>query len=131
MKNKRRSILIAESDRALARVLRLRLERCGFTVYVAHDEEQACILAARQRYDLMITAVGSAAFDGIKFCDYVREELGLAEVPIAVCCPVESGAELVNLIYKYGVSKVLLKPVDPEAIVDFANDTVESFLATV
>jgi DNA-binding response OmpR family regulator len=129
MKIRRRSILIAENDRALSKVLRMHLERAGYTVLVAYDGEQAGILAARQRFDLIVAGFDSTEMNGFEFCRFVREDLGLAEVPIAVFSSRQADQE--SLFYRSGISKLFIKPIDPDVIVNFARETIGSMMATV
>ena len=125
MYNRRRSVLIAESDRAIAQLLRLHLERAGFSVFVAYDGEQAAILAARQRFELIVTSLNLPVMDGAQFCQHVREELQLTEVPIVVCPEANFEEEAEELQFLYGVTHVVSRPIDPSAIVKIAESAVD------
>src|SRR5579862_2663480 len=84
-KIRRRSVLIAENDRAYAQWMKLHLERAGFMVYVAYDGEQAAILAARQRFDLIFANSDLPVINGAELLRHVRSDLHLTEIPIAIC----------------------------------------------
>jgi DNA-binding response OmpR family regulator len=131
MHKRPRSILIAENNRAMAQALRLHMERAGYSVYVAHDGDQASILAARQRFDLIVASLELPAISGAEFCRHVREDLRLTETPMAVSCApgLKNNAE--SLVFKYGISRVFVKPIDPAMIVDFANETAANLVAAV
>jgi len=124
MSHRRRSILIADSNRPLSQSLRIQLERAGFSVFLAHDGDQAAILAARQRFDLIITEVELPAMTGAEFCRHVREDLRLTEIPMAVCCSEAMQSVADRLVFSHGVARVFSKPLDPAAVVEFANETV-------
>ena len=131
MHKRPRSILIAENNRATAQALRLHLERAGYSVYVALDGDQASILAARQRFDLIIASLELPAISGAEFCRHVREDLRLTETPMAVSCAPNLKANAESLVFNYGISRIFVKPIDPTLIVSFANETVESLVAAV
>ena len=128
MYNRRRSVLIAENDRAIAAALRLHLEREGFSVFVAHDGEQAAILAARQRFELMVLNHNLPTMTGTELCKHVREDLQLTEVPIAICAVPSGDAEAEYLSYQYGAS-IFYKPIDPTTIADFARTRMTYLVA--
>jgi CheY-like chemotaxis protein len=130
MRNRRRSVLIAESNRTIAQSLRRHLELAGFSVLLASDGEQACILAARQRFELIITNLELSVMNGTKFCHHVREDLQLTDVPIAVWAGVGLEDQAANLVINYGIAQVFSTPVDHESIVEFARETVGNLMAT-
>ncbi len=131
MHKRPRSILIAENNRAMAQALRLHMERAGYSVYVAHDGDQASILAARQRFDLIIASLELPAISGAEFCRHVREDLRLTETPMAVCCTPNLKANAESLAFNYGISRIFVKPIDPSMMVAFANETVAGLVAAV
>ncbi len=131
MQKRPRSILIAENNRAIAQALRLHMERAGYSVYVAHDGDQAAILAARQRFDLIIASLELPVMSGAEFCRHVREDLRLTETPIAICCTPNSKTNADSLVFRHGVSRIFVKPIDPSTVLSFANETVESLVAAV
>ncbi len=131
MYNRRRSVLIAENNRAIANGLRLHLERAGFSVFLAYDGEQAAILVARQRFELIVTNLELPEMSGTAFCRHVREDLRLTEVPIIVCSAVSLEAEAQDLTITYGISQVFYQPIDPAAVVEFAQETADYLVAAV
>lgn len=130
MKNRRRSVLIAENDRAIAHGLRTHLEMAGLTVLVAYDGEQAAILAARQRFEMIITNLDLPQMTGAEFCRHVREDLRLTEVPIVLCAPTGRESDCDRLKYTHAVTQVFYKPIDPQAVTQFAKETVEYLVGT-
>lgn len=124
MRNRRRTVLIADSQRATAQGLRIGLERAGFTVFTASDLEQASILAARQRFEMIIANLNLPQDGGTKFCSHVRDDLGLTEVPIVVYTDRSTESELQGLVYQYGVTKIFNAPIDPVDVVEFANEAI-------
>lgn len=130
MRNRRRSVLIANQNRAVAQGIRLHLERAGLSVILAHDLEQAAILAARQRFELMIVGWELPGGGATGFCRHVREELGLVDVPIALSVADAKNADLDSMAYSHGVTRVFSQPVDPADVVAFAAEAVEYSVST-
>jgi DNA-binding response OmpR family regulator len=122
--------LIAENDRACAQWLKLHLERAGFGVFVAYDGEQAAILVARQRFELVIANLDLPIINGIELLRHIRDELGLTEIPVAICVGNDVDSELENLADDDNYIRVFQKPVDPSAVVDFAQEAVEYLVSS-
>ena len=124
MASKRHSILVAENNRAMAQALRFHLERAGFSVFVAYDGDQAAILAARQRFDLIVADLELPIMTGKEFCRHLREDLQLTEVPLAVFSPNGSSSGTDELAFAHDISRVFNKPIDPSLVVQFASEAV-------
>lgn len=125
MKNRRRSVLIADSDRAVCLALRLGLEQVGMKVYVAHDGEQAAILAARQRFQLIIANLELAGWGGAELCRHVRDDLSLTEVPIVITASADLESDARTLVYRHGVCRVVSPSTNLEVIVEAAQESLE------
>lgn len=67
-------ILVAEDEADLRDLLRIGLEREGFTVYEAADGEQALSLLSRQAVDLGVFDIMMPRMDGITLLQRVREQ---------------------------------------------------------
>ncbi|MFZ2202458.1 MAG: response regulator [Microgenomates group bacterium] len=57
-------ILIAEDEKALARVLELKLTKAGFAVMIAEDGEEASKLLANEHFDLLLLDLVMPKKDG-------------------------------------------------------------------
>ena len=123
MRYRRRSVLIANGSRTIAQECREHLERAGFGVFVASDGEQACILAARQRFDLIITNLELPVVNGAEFCRHVREDLQLHDVPIALCAAAGRQVDAAELAADYSIARIFSLPVDNELLIEFARET--------
>ena len=126
MANRRQSVLVAENNRALAQALRFHLERAGFSVYVAHDGDQASILAARQRFDLILTDLELPIISGKEFCRHLRDDLQLTEVPLAVFSADGPRSNLDDIAFKLEIARDFRKPIDPAIVAEFAKEAAGS-----
>ena len=131
MAAKRNSILVAENNRAVAQALRFHLERAGFSVYVAHDGDQAAILAARQRFDLIVTDLELPIMSGKEFCRHLREDLQLTEIPLAVFAAAGMKSDAESMAFTHDISRVFSKPIDPNLVVQFANEAIVGVASAV
>lgn len=124
MLHRRRSVLIAEPDRAKAHEFRDHLEEAGYLVFLAYDFEQAAILTARQRHELIVTNFDLPSGGAAEFCRHVREDLRLVDLPIILCSSHDHDSELDQVRYRYSIARVLHTPVDPKMMVSVANEVV-------
>lgn len=130
MPHRRRSVLIAEPDRAKAHQFRDHLEAAGYLVFLAYDFDQAAILTARQRHELIVTNFDLPQGGAQEFCRHVREDLRLVDLPIIVCSTRDHEAELEGLGYRYSIARVLYSPIDPQHMVKVANEVVSYLVAS-
>lgn len=73
-------ILIAEDEKALARVLELKLTKAGFAVVIAEDGEEASRLLASESFDLVLLDLVMPKKDGFA----VLSELALKKTTLPV-----------------------------------------------
>jgi DNA-binding response OmpR family regulator len=124
MTTRRQSILVAENNRAIAQALRVHLERAGFTVIVTLDGDQAAILAARQRFDLILVNLELPIMSGRDFCRHLREDLLLTEIPLGVFASPSLKPESNDVIFLHDIARVFHKPIDPAEVVQFAKKVI-------
>ena len=128
MRHRRRSVLIANGNRTIAQEYRQRLEQAGLCVFVASDGDQACILAARQRFELIITNLDLPILSGAEFCRHVREDLQLIDVPIAVCVAAGREGDAADLTVDCSIARIFHQPIDIDSLVEFAKETSGSLV---
>lgn len=68
----KRTILIVDDEAHVIRVLRLMLERSGYTVVSASDGNEALARMAGQRPDAMVSDIQMAGMDGRELCRTAR-----------------------------------------------------------
>jgi two-component system, OmpR family, phosphate regulon response regulator PhoB len=76
------SILIAEDESALVTLLRYNLEREGYRVLEAQDGEEALLVAAEERPDLVLLDWMLPQLSGIEVCRRLRGRQETRNVPI-------------------------------------------------
>ena len=76
------TILVAEDEGALITLLRYNLEREGYRVVEAHDGEEALLLAAEEKPDLVLLDWMLPQLSGIEVCRRLRGRQESRNVPI-------------------------------------------------
>ena len=109
-----KKILIVEDNDVARELVRMTLERQGYTVVVAEDGVQGYDLAVGQRPDLIITDVNMPAADGAHLVRRVRATPELAQTPILVMTGYGTGSATFTLAQ--GADAYEPKPVDPKSL---------------
>ena len=68
----KRTILIVDDEAHVIRVLRLMLERSGYTVISASDGNEALVKMAERRPDAMVSDIQMAGMGGRELCQTTR-----------------------------------------------------------
>ena len=76
------SVLVAEDESALVTLLRYNLEREGYRVLVAMDGEEALLVAAEEKPDLVLLDWMLPQLSGIEVCRRLRSRQETRNVPI-------------------------------------------------
>ena len=82
--NARPSVLIAEDEGALVTLLRYNLEREGYRVVEAVDGEEALLVAAEEKPDLMLLDWMLPHLSGIEVCRRLRTRMETRNMPIVM-----------------------------------------------
>ena len=108
-----RAILLIEDDPALRRALRTSLRSREFEVLETATGEDAIVVAADRRPDVVILDLGLPDLDGI---DVLRRLRGFSEVPVIVLTARDDQSEKVRSL-DAGADDYMTKPFDPEELV--------------
>ena len=113
-----KKILVVEDDDETRELLRMALERRGYTVFTAEDGVRGFEEAVKQRPDLIVTDVSMPAADGAHLVRRVRDTPEVAETPILITTGFGTGNATFTL--SQGANAYEPKPINPQ-----------SFMATV
>jgi len=106
------SILVVDDEAPLRRALTTSLEARGFGVTQATSGEQAIVLAADRRCDLMILDLGLGDLEGLEVLDRVR---AFSTMPVIVLTARHTQADKVALL-DAGADDYVTKPFDTEEL---------------
>ena len=118
-----KKILIVEDDEVGRELMKMALERDGYTVVAAEDGVRGFELARSERPDLIITDVWMPAADGVHLVRRVRSTPELASTPILVTTGFGTGSASLSLAQ--GADAYEPKPLDPDSL----RETVRRLLA--
>ena len=108
-----KSILVVDDERNIVELVRLYLEKEGFTVHAAADGEQALVQFDRTAPDLVVLDVMLPKMDGFEVCRELRRR---GDVPILM---LTARSEDVDAIVglELGADDYVTKPFNPRALV--------------
>ena len=108
-----RTILVVDDERNIVELVRLYLEKEGFTVITAFDGEQALVQFDRNDPDLVVLDVMLPRMDGFEVCRQLRRR---GDVPILM---LTARSEDVDAIVglELGADDYVTKPFNPRALV--------------
>ncbi len=109
-----KKILVVEDDDVARELMRMTLERCGYTVEVAEDGVRGYEQAVAGRPDLIVTDVWMPAADGVHLVRRVRDTPEIAGTPILVTTGFGTGSATLTLAQ--GADAYEPKPCDPDSL---------------
>jgi DNA-binding response OmpR family regulator len=107
-------VLVVDDDRKTVDLVRLYLERAGYSVRVAYDGRQALQLAHNQRPDLVVLDLMLPQLDGLDVCHALLEEIGPLPVIMLTARTTEAD-KLAGL--ETGADDYVTKPFSPRELV--------------
>lgn len=107
-----RGVLIADDDQMLRTLVKLLLEKDGYTVSEAEHGAQAVEFARRKRPDLLMIDLTMPEVDGYQAIAELRRDLNFASVPILVLTA-ERGPGTEQRVLDLGADDYLIKPFQP------------------
>jgi PAS domain S-box-containing protein len=117
--------ILVVDDRPLNReYLVTLLHHVGHTSAEAGDGAEALALAEAERPDLIITDILMPGMDGYDFAERIRRHPSLAATPIIFYTATYRAHEARSLAETVGVSRVLAKPAEPEAVLAAVADVL-------
>ncbi|HEX7314851.1 MAG TPA: response regulator [Pyrinomonadaceae bacterium] len=108
----RRTVLLAEDDRALRRYLEVVLRRAGYEVLTAADGLEAMKALLSNEVDAVVTDALMPHLSGHELCRFLREHPRLKELPVVLLSGEESAARCDGA----GADLYLSKPVPAEEL---------------
>ena len=112
-----KTILIADDDEEIVRVLSVGLRSAGYNVLAAMDGTQAFMLANRQPPDLLILDIKMPAGDGFAVIDKLHHSIKTMNIPVIIY----TGLEIEypeKRARELGVRAIFKKPADPAEILE-------------
>jgi two-component system, chemotaxis family, chemotaxis protein CheY len=111
------TILTVDDSRAMRDMLRHSLIAAGFRVIQAEDGLHGLEVLASENPDVIVTDINMPRMDGFGFIQAVRQDQTRRATPVLVLTT-EVDAEKKNRAREAGATGWIVKPFDPEKLVD-------------
>ncbi len=121
MANKR-SILIADDEVNLCRILEAELRKAGYSVTAVHDGARAVEHARASDFDMIILDVRMPVMDGIGALESIRRER--KDIPIIIMTAYESRETMASAL-SMGATACVNKPFDLDSLVALVKATLD------
>jgi DNA-binding response OmpR family regulator len=77
-------ILVAENDKYLVNIYRLKLTKAGFEVQITRDGQQALDALKTFKPDLILLDLMMPVVDGFAFLEEVKKDQNLSKIPVII-----------------------------------------------
>lgn len=112
----KKTILLVDDEPHVIRVLRLMLEREGYTVISANDGNEALEKMSARRPDVMVSDIQMAGMDGRELCRTTRERYPDETFPIFVMTSMTASQER-EWVRALAKVEFLEKPLSPRQLI--------------
>ena len=118
-----KSILAVDDSASIRRMVSFTLKTAGYDVVEAVDGEDALAKAKAQPMNLVLTDQNMPRMDGLTLVRSLRELPGYRTAPILILTT-ESGAEMKSRGKAAGATGWLVKPFDPQRLIDIVKKVI-------
>ncbi|MDE1207282.1 response regulator [Tenacibaculum larymnensis] len=113
--SKEKKIVIAEDNSVFLLLIKLKLEKEGYELFVAEDGKKAIELIEAHQPDLILTDIMMDYLSGLEVISHVRNVLKM-DVPILVFSA-SGQEEMVTQAFNLGANDFMVKPLMPNELV--------------
>jgi len=117
-----KKILVVDDEVDVAEALKVRLKASGYNVVLAYDSVQGFVMANKERPDLIILDMMIPGGGGFVVAERLKQSTATHRIPIIFLTGI-SGEE--DRAYKIGVSGYVMKPYQPEKLLETIHDALE------
>lgn len=110
-----KKIVIAEDNSVFLMLIKFRLEKEGYKLFLAEDGKKAIELIETHKPDLILTDIMMAFVNGLEVISHVRNKLKL-KVPIIVFSA-SGQEEMVVKAFDLGANDFMAKPLSPNELI--------------
>ncbi|MDX6678516.1 MAG: hypothetical protein QOE31_2568 [Solirubrobacteraceae bacterium] len=125
------SVLVLDDRAADRELLKVVLTYAGYSVHDAASGDVALALARSERPDLIIADLLMPLMDGYEFVQELRRDPDTAAIPVIFCTATYVLDDIQPLVEACGVSRVLVKPAEPDEIIRTVAEVLGASAAPV
>lgn len=123
------TVLIAEDNRGLARVLSFKLRTTGMLPTVCRDGAEAWASFNSQRPMAIVSDYQMPGLNGLELAERVREVASADELPFILVTGRETDLDATALQSSLGISAVLAKPFSPTELCELLRNLIAAAAA--
>lgn len=120
------TVLVAEDNPGLARVLSFKLRTSGLLPTVCHDGAEAWAMFQANRPTAVLSDHQMPGMTGIELAERIRRVATPEEVPFVLVTGYQSLMDMDDLRERLGIAAVLSKPLSPTALCHLLRDLVSA-----
>lgn len=109
------TVLIVDDDPDVRRLIEMKLHLDGLTTLSAADGVVAIEMLSQHHVDLLVLDVMMPRMDGLETCRRVREDPGLADLPIIMLTARAQVADI-EAGFAVGTTEYIIKPFSPREL---------------
>ncbi|MGZ3525781.1 MAG: response regulator transcription factor [Thermodesulfobacteriota bacterium] len=118
----KKKILVVDDELDVAKALKFRLKASGYTVVLACDSVQGFMMANKEKPDLIILDIMIPGGGGFVVAERLKQSSATHHIPIIFLTGISGGEDRA---YKIGASGYLMKPYQPEKLLETIHDALE------
>jgi len=118
----KRKILVVDDELDVAKALKIRLKASGYNVVLAGDSVQGYMMANKEKPDLIILDIMIPGGGGFVVAERLKQSAATHDIPIIFLTGISGGE---GRAYKIGASGYLMKPYQPEKLLETIHDALE------
>jgi len=118
----RKKILVVDDELDVAKALKIRLKASGYNVVLAGDSVQGFMMANKEKPDLIILDIMIPGGGGFVVAERLKQSTATHHIPIIFLTGISGGEDKA---YKIGASGYLMKPYQPEKLLETIHDALE------
>lgn len=123
----KKKILIIDDDRVFLQIMSRKITGAGYEVLTAVDGIQGITLALKEQPQLIILDIRFPAGGGLETLKKLSLSAKTCTIPIIISTCLDD-PQMKQMVSNYNVVDYLVKPVDPERLVQKINETLKDLV---
>ncbi len=116
-------ILFVDDEPDVLRVATFRLKKAGYEVVNAVDGQEALSWVKKERFDIIFLDLRLPGTDGLTICSIIKSDDAVKNIPVILFTA--SLNDLEQRVKDCGAQGYLLKPFEPQQLLDIVNKFIE------
>jgi DNA-binding response OmpR family regulator len=115
------TVLIVDDDRTHRQILKMTLDRGGFSVLELDNGRTALETAKREQPDLVLLDIVMPGMGGLKVCEQLKADEATRALPVVMLTAVATPEHLQRAL-NAGAADYIVKPFDPDRVLTVVRE---------